>query len=96
MQGISQSYQTADVLNTNADIKPNPIKETQTIIHEMRTPRKKRSIEDYLRSPSESDDIGYFEIKPGHSMDDLVIHEVELASLARRRSEDYLEGAELK
>lgn len=47
-------------------------------------PLKKRSIEDILQSPT--DEVGYFEMRPGHSMDNLVIHEVEFALLGRRSS----------
>lgn len=48
-------------------------------------PLKKRTIEEIIQS-SAADEIGYFEMRSGHSMDNLVIHEVEFALLGRRDS----------
>ena len=79
---------------TDIKLTPNSetVKRTRNITQDWRVLLKKRSLEDILRSPSESDEIGYFEIRPGHSMDNLVIHEVEFTQLGRRRSEDLLDG----
>ncbi|CAB4010948.1 Hypothetical predicted protein [Paramuricea clavata] len=80
-----------DSLNTqtNPTTKSDPnkseeINEVQTTKPGYKIPLKKRCIEDILQSPT--DEVGYFEMRSGHSMDNLVIHEVEFALLGRRDS----------